>query len=509
MKALYLLLCCINCSSYHEHFCGYKKVLGDCVCNGEDDKICSPPADDQGCIKKIVALKPIKYSIVDLTRSMFEINSFDNLKCDKLLINGYIPDKSVDFIFSKAMSKTIQNILYIEDSTKFIVQSLLEKGAPNMKVLKIYNDYSLPSLKFDNLPDLELLKLVTFDSIKLIPRVFSKLRHLKKLEIQGTQWLTIQENSLEFQSENLLHVDFSYNPIDLQDLKISNLSNELGGLVADLKNIFIQHFPQDVFERFFKKNSNIEVDLDDNRIICSYKENKWIYEYEGRKNKNFPVKNVKCANYGSKNLLSMEKCEFKDYDKIDTDCSPTTKLTTLSTTNKVTNKTNPNTEITTSTTTSPTSPIPLSTSTISSTPINPVQVEKVNVLQNYLIFIILGVIFVLMVIFRLYFHCKKYFTGPNNQDIIRIARGSSSNSINPDYNTSTNYLTQSQIDTRNIYSRVRKYLRIFHFNEILDRPLPQIESSNAQMYSIEGQMDIPEEHIYETINYNNIYETIE
>ena len=387
-------------------------------------------------------------------------------------------------------------------------------------------------LNFDNLLNLEYFTINSFNLPTLKPRVFSNLRHLKKVDIHGGESRALPfppaifskvifPNSLVFQSENLLHVDFSNTPIDTMDLKQSNLSNGPVGLVVNLADTLIEHFQQDVFERFFNKNSNIKLNLDKNKIICSYKENKWIFKYEKRTDENFPVKNVKCFNYGSKNLLLMEKCEFEDYDTIDTDCSPATKPKTHLTTNKVTDKTNQNIQITTSTTTLPTSPIslsiskiplstPLSTSTISSSQINPAQEEKVNKLQNYLIFIILAGIFVLMVTLRLYLNCKKYFVEPNNQDIIWRARGSSSlDLINPDYNTSSNYLTKSQINIRNIYSRVRKYLRIFHFNESLDRPLPQIEGSNQQIYSIDDQMDSPEEHIYETINYNNIYETIE
>ena len=518
LKALFLLQYFIKCSCDQGYSCWSQKVLGDCVCYGDDEKICSAHAFDRECIGQIQVLKTINYNVVDLTSSMFDIKSFDNIKCDKLLTNRFIPNKTVDTIFSKAMSKVNENVLYIQESTMYLLENLFKKGAPNVRELIINQDMgSLPSFDFENLPNLEVFKLDSFDSPSLKPRVFFNLRHLKKLEIYGSGWWTLLENSLVFQSENMLHVDFSGTPIELEDLKRSNLSNDPGGLVANLEDTWIEHFPQDVFERFFKKNSNIELNLDDNRIICSYKENKWIFDYEERTNENFPVKNVKCINYGSKNLLLMDKCEFEDYDKINTDCSPATNPSTHLTTNKLTDKTNPKTKITTSTpilSTSPislsTSKIPLSSSTISSTTIKPIHVEKVNVLQNYLIFIILGVIFILMVILRLYFYLKKYFSQPNNQEMIRRARGSSSSDlINSDYNTSSNYLTQSQINARNIYSRVRKYLRIFHFNESLDRPLPQIESSNQKIYSIDDQMDSPEEHIYETINYNTIYETIE
>ena len=508
-KAFILLQNYISSTSGQGRFdvpCYSQKVLGDCVCNGEDQKICSAHAFDQGCIGQIQVLKTIKYNIVDLTSLMFEINSFDNIKCDKLLTFFYrsiISNKTVDAIFSKAMSKVIENFLYIEYSTKYMLQALFEKGAPNVRELYIndhLNTYSnIPYLNFESLPNLEVLKFETSSSLTIKPRAFSNLKHLKNVAIHGSSiLLKFMENSLSFESENLLHVDFSGTHIELEDLKKSNLSNTPGGLVVKLVDVLIKHFPQNVFERFFKENSNIELDLDRNRITCNYWENQWIFKYEARQNENFPVKNVNCLNYGLKNLLSMQKCEFKDYDKIDTDCSPTTISTTHSTTNNVTDKT--------------TSSTTLSTSTISSKPNDlPTNYRTVNFLQNYLIFIILGIMFLLLFIFRLYFYFKKHSTEQNNQDIIRKPGGSTTEIINPVYNTSSSYLTQSQINIRNIYSRVRKYLRIFHFNETMEnRPLPQIESgSNAQIYSIGGQTDSNEEHIYETINYNNIYETIE
>ena len=565
LVVLILLQYYIICSSDQGYLCWSKKILGDCICYGEDEKICSAQTVDQKCIDRIAILKSVKYNIVELTSSFLKINSIHNIKCDKLLMNRLKLSENVYTFFIEALSNVIQNILYIEESPEQILESVFETGSPNVAQLHIINDDGPPldKLSFDNLPNLEVFKLNTIGTPTFKPKVFSNLRHLKSVEIHAGMWLKLPVNSLVFQSENLLHVNFSGTPIELEELKNSNLSNILGGLVANLDETSIENFPQDVFERFFKKNSNIELNLDDNSIICSYAENMWIFNYKARKNENFPVKNVKCANYGSKNLLLMEKCEFNDYDRIATDCIPRTKpsthlttkkvdtrtvntLSTIpssqsistislsqsttsqnhinsnsahSTTYKVPDKTNLNTQITTSSNTTPKSRLSLSSTVTSSKSIisftsstnptiavNQTNVDRVNLIQNYLIFIILGVIVLLLVILRLYFYITKYLNRKNNHDTIERARDSSSNIANPVYNTSSSYLTQDQINPTDNYSRVRKYLKILQSNETFENNRPQIDS-NQHIYFIEGQTDSREEHIYETINYNTVYET--
>ena len=271
----------------------------------------------------LVKLECISECLPDLNNKHFGIYKFNNVistidttwnnvTCDTLIIEG----KSNNF-YSIELLKNL-NITYLEliNMENNLLNGIfkIEFNLVKQITFELLNVDRF-NFKFHNFPNIEVINTANNNnSIKILTaNVFKNLKKIHHINLKNTNISSLEYNSLNFTSNEMVNVDLGNNNLIGRELERPGLFNAKG-LQVDLNLNHIAHFRERFFIKYFDSKLKISINLDNNPILCINDEIKWIfnYTYDFRTSPSFPLKSIYCKNMDNKALLFMNESDFQD-----------------------------------------------------------------------------------------------------------------------------------------------------------------------------------------------------
>ena len=261
---------------------------------------------------------------IDVVSNLFWLM---NVTCNELRIEG----KPSEYL-STFIRKLNFTILELNDVKTSLVYEIFELKSSLVRELK-FDSLTIEKFdfKFENFPNLIRINNPGWISLKiksLATNVFSKLKYIEEINFGGSSIEYLEENSLLFSSNKIVHIDLKGKKIKLKYLARSGLWNA-NGLKVDLSNNNIEHLDENIFKKFCDNHQIFSIDLKGNPIECELNEIQWIfnYEYSVRTAETFPLKNIYCDKMNDQELRFMNESNFnKSTSYLTTESTMTTSM---------------------------------------------------------------------------------------------------------------------------------------------------------------------------------------